>query len=319
MVSPINNFDETRPEFKGFNSFYIKTLLPFLETKERERITRVAKAKKTGAILGVLGLAVSVFAFTRAGIVGVILAAISIIAGFATPHIMLSKLKGETKQFLMENICGFLGWTFQTKDFENPELGIWQDNKLLPRYDRVSFEDQMQGASHGADFSFCEAKLETRHTDKDGKTEWRTTFAGIILHIDFHMKFLGRTVVLRDAGIFNRKKKAGMKRVGLVDPKFEKLFEAYGTDQVEARYLLTPTFMQRLVDLENMVGGKKIRFGFMDGKLYIALEAPNQFEAGSMFKPLIETERTEKILGEIGSILDIIDGVIKPLKKRNYT
>jgi len=40
-----------------------------------------------------------------------------------------------------------------------------------------------------------------------------------------------------------------MKRVGLVDPVFEKIFEAYGTDQVEARYLLTPTFMQRLVRL----------------------------------------------------------------------
>ncbi len=318
MISPINNFDETRPEFKGFNSFYINTLLPFLEVKERERVGRVSKAKKVGAAIGGLGLLFSTSAFTRIGVLEVILAVISIIAGFATPHIMLSKLKGETKQFLMGNICEFLGWTFQTKEFENPDLGIWQDNKLLPRFDRVSFEDQMQGNSHGADFSFCEAKLETKHTDSNGKTEWRTTFAGIILHIDFHMKFLGRTVVLRDAGIFNRKKKAGMKRVGLVDPKFEKLFEAYGTDQVEARYLLTPTFMQRLVDLETTVGGKKIRFGFMDGKLYIALEAPNQFEAGSMFKPLIDSARTEKILAEIGSILDIIDGVLKPLKKRKY-
>ena len=134
------------------------------------------------------------------------------------------------------------------------------------------------------------------------------------MQIDYPREFMGRTVVLRDAGIFNRKKKKGMKRVGLVDPVFEKIFEAYSTDQVESRYLLTPTFMQRLVDLETSVSGKKIRFGFLEGKLFIAIEAPNQFEAGSMFKPLTDTDRTEKILHEISAIFNVVDGILKPLE-----
>ena len=62
---------------------------------------------------------------------------------------------------------------------------------------------------------------------------------------------------------------------------FSKIFEAYGTDQVETRYLLTPTFMQRLVDLEQSVDGKKIRFAFTGGQLLIAVETENRYEAGS--------------------------------------
>jgi hypothetical protein len=133
--------------------------------------------------------------------------------------------------------------------------------------------------------------------------------------IDFDKSFLGKTVVLRDKGMFNRKAKGEMKRVGLVDPIFEKIFEAYGTDQVEARYLLTPDFMQRLVDLEESVDGRKIRFGFVDKQLLIAVETSNRYEAGSMLKPLAAATRMQTILDEIGAIYDVIDGVLKPLPR----
>ena len=106
-------------------------------------------------------------------------------------------------------------------------------------------------------------------------------------------------------------KKEAEEETGYKIDKVEKIFEAYGTDQVEARYLLTPTFMQRLVDLEKSVDGKNIRFGFIGGQLLIAIETENRYEPGSMFKPLIETARTQKILDEIGAIYDVIDGVIE--------
>ena len=105
-----------------------------------------------------------------------------------------------------------------------------------------------------------------------------------------------------------------MKRIGLVDPVFEKLFEAYGTDQVEGRVILNPAFMQRMVDLEKAVQGKKIRYGFDQDKLYIAVETPDQFEAGSMFKPLDAPDRTQKILDEIGAVYNVVDGILSPTK-----
>ena len=74
--------------------------------------------------------------------------------------------------------------------------------------------------------------------------------------------------------------------------------------------------MQRLVDLETKVDGKNIRFGFIGGLLLIVVETENKFEAGSMYKPLISPERTQKILNEFSAVLDVIDGVLKPEERR---
>ena len=60
--------------------------------------------------------------------------------------------------------------------------------------------------------------LERKHKDKDGKTHWSTAFRGVLLEIDSGREFLGRTIVLRDAGMFNSKRKGDLKRIGLVDP-----------------------------------------------------------------------------------------------------
>ncbi|HHL43769.1 MAG TPA: DUF3137 domain-containing protein [Hellea balneolensis] len=255
---------------------------------------------------------------TQNGIAGLVVGVILSALGFGIGYAQLMKLRAQTKSMLMNNICTFLGWQYTEKEFESPNMDIWRKNRLMPSYDRSSFEDQMTGTAHGTRFKFCEAHLERESRDSDGKRHWSTVFRGVLLEIEFPEKFLGKTVVLRDAGIFNRKKFSDMKRVGLVDPKFEKIFEAYGTDQVEARVLLTPTFMQRLVDLEQKFDGKKSRFGFIDRKLYIGIEAPNQFEAGSMMKPLTDSSRTQKILNELGSIMDVIDGVMKPLEQARF-
>ena len=49
----------------------------------------------------------------------------------------------------------------------------------------------------------------------------------------FPEEFFGETIVLRRGFLFNTKKIKTLKKVGLVSSKFEKTFNAYGTDQVE--------------------------------------------------------------------------------------
>ena len=41
-----------------------------------------------------------------------------------------------------------------------------------------------------------------------------------------------------------------------------------------------------------------------------ALEAPDQFEAGSIFKPLVDPGRFIDTLTEIGLVCDVIDGFL---------
>lgn len=73
--------------------------------------------------------------------------------------------------------------------------------------------------------------------------------------------FLATTLVRRDGSKFtlfgDTKTYAGQKleRIKMVDPRFEDTVDIYGTDQVEARYLVHPAYCERLLDLEREFAG----------------------------------------------------------------
>lgn len=316
----MDEFYESRPEFSGFNAYYRDTIFPDLIAKDMVRRQKVKEAYMWGG---------AVAALTAIGIVGLMIAGLGqfshfvgiggLIGAFVIGASRLGGVKSETKQILVGNICKFVGWTFRPDNFAPIPLEPFRLYGLLPKKsDRVSYEDMMEGVAHGAQFRLHEAHLEVENRSDKGP-RYRTQFRGVLIQMGFPRKFMGTTIVLRDKGIFNAKQKSGLKRVGLVDPVFEKAFEAYGDDQVEARYLLTPTFMQQLVDLEALFQGKKIRAIFSGGQLSIVFDAPNQFEAGSMFKPLTDPDRTHKILKEISMIFDIVDGVLGPQSSASST
>ncbi len=77
----------------------------------------------------------------------------------------------------------------------------------------------------------------------------------LLLRVDSAKNFTSETYVhpVREANMINEYKTEPGGRepemVHLEDPRFDGVFTVYSTDQVEARYLLTPTFMERLADL----------------------------------------------------------------------
>ncbi|MFN7165387.1 MAG: DUF3137 domain-containing protein, partial [Hyphomonas sp.] len=192
--------------------------------------------------------------------------------------------------------------------FRHKEVGV------VPGWDRSNFEDLVIGRRGEVDFELFEAHLEEKRTTTDSKgrtrTTWVTVFKGQCLRLDFHKTFYGRTLVTRDAGFFNRFGGGkGMQRAGLEDPRFEKIFEVYTTDQVESRYLLTPDLMQKLVDLEDVFRGGKLKAAFDGGEMLITVQGGNLFEPGSMFKPLDSADRVHELLKDFSAVFGIIDAV----------
>ena len=83
----------------------------------------------------------------------------------------------------------------------------------------------------------------------------------------------GLTIVARDWGILgNLAARTGLlvERVGLEDPTFERLFEAYGTDQVAARRVLTTTMLERMRDLDAAGTARGYTAAMCDGHLLLA-------------------------------------------------
>ena len=82
------------------------------------------------------------------------------------------------------------------EDAPTPAFPTLKAAGLLPHYDNRKFEDLIEGECAGARFSLVECKLtDERGNGKNKQTV--TVFEGILLHIAYPQKFLGRTLLAR--------------------------------------------------------------------------------------------------------------------------
>lgn len=181
-------------------------------------------------------------------------------------------------------------------------------SRLIPSYDTERRGDYVHGQHKGVELEFLETKLtKTTGTGKNKRTE--TVFKGIFVRLQAHKKFKGRTLVKKDYGFMNWANGSGsLQRVRLEDPVFEKQFEVFADDQVEARYLLTTSFMDRLLKLTELFKTNGLECSFYDNRLLIKIPtAKNYFETGSIFKPVTFRDDINTILEEMHSFFSIIE------------
>ena len=102
--------------------------------------------------------------------------------------------------------------------------------------------------------------------------------------------------------------KRKMQDVKLEDNIFEKRFNVYTQDQVEARYLLTPTFMERYKSLETAFGTKKIKCAFFEDQIMFAIPTKDDlFELGSLYTKQSSRKAVGKFYDELKSVQEMID------------
>ena len=316
----MTNFESIHTDFASFNALYADEIAPKLRDMERERQAKLKDFRRGLAIALALALPVAAGLYFWGGHPAIaVIGALAVVAiGAGVSYMPLGKLNSAAHDFLMETVVSALGMAYTEKAFAAPEFKTFRSLKLLPMYDRRSFEDLVTGTRHGTDFFVYEAHLETVTRDKDGDETWHTVFRGQLLKIGYPKKFYGKTVVARDVGWFNGMSKPGgdFSKVGMASPRFEKLFEAWSTDQVEARDLLDPVMLERFLELENLFAGKQPRAAFADGALYLAVETGDVLKKGSSLKSIASRERVASLLKEFAIIFDLIDVIVKPVEGR---
>ncbi|KCZ50412.1 DUF3137 domain-containing protein [Hyphomonas pacifica] len=312
----VNGLKDLPEEFRDFPRIYQEEIRPALLAREGDRQDAVSKARKAryvGIAVAVLGVVIGLAVIRQPFV-----AFISVIVGVGYLYWGgrdVRKVGREAKDLIVLPVAQHLGLNFIAVPGAVDTIYKHHDVGIVPSWDRASYEDHLTGQRHGVDFELFEAHLEERRTSTDSKgrtkTTWVTVFQGQCLRFDFPKKFYGRTLVTRDAGIFNRFGGGnGLRRASLEDPRFEKIFEVYTTDQVESRFLLTPDLMQKLVDLEEAFHGGRLKCAFNEGQMYITLEGGNLFEPGSMFKPFDSVDRVKELLNDFAAMFQIIDAVL---------
>lgn len=220
------------------------------------------------------------------------------------------KMVDELKQEMNGALAKALQIDYSVAAFSGQEFEHACEYDLLPGYDDRYLQDQWHGQIDGTDFLLYEAKLtETRGSGKNRRTV--TVFEGVLLRFQFARAFLGTTLLKRDGfkfTLFGDSKSFGgqeLERIKMVDPRFEDAFDVYGTDQVEARYLVHPAYCERLLDLEKEFDGEKLAALFLGGDLIVTLRTGNIFESATL-DPSQDRELLGQTIGQFASIVRLV-------------
>lgn len=191
------------------------------------------------------------------------------------------------------------------------DVGRLKHHRILPEFSRAAMDDEIAGTHRGLPVSIVEARLECGSGDNK-----RVVFDGVLVDLTLPRRLTATTAVMPDAGLVGNLRTAwrsnGLQRVSLEDPQFEKRYEVYGTDQVEARALLTPAFMERFMALGNRAGLAAPGALAEGNRLIVALPKSHPVD---LFEPppywKASGARTLAALSDdIGAVLRMADAVV---------
>ncbi len=292
-------------------------LADWLEQKAAERAQTRRKIQKinfiTVGLAAIVALAVWV---TDMNTAAYFVSALVVSGGLGWSERLQRGMINSLKQAMNGTLARALGIAYNLVPESGPEFELAQDYELLPSHDDSYFQDEWRGNVGGTEFLLFELTLtETSGSGRSRKTV--TVFRGMILRMRFARPFLGTTLVKRNGikfSLFGESKSYGgqtLERVKMVDPRFEQAFDVYGTDQVEGRYLVHPSYCERLLELESQFSGEKLCALFYKGDLLVTIETGDLFESATL-----DPEKDRQLLGQTIDQFASITRLIQTLNER---
>jgi len=195
----------------------------------------------------------------------------------------------------------------------------FRHSKLFLNPDRLHGNDFVSGQIDGINIEFSDLHAEKRHKDSRGREYWESIFQGLFIVSEFNKSFHGETIILPDTaqklfgdligGWLQSNNTTRNELVKMDNPDFEKEFVVYSTDQIEARYILTPSLMQKLLNYKRKTK-HPLYISFIGGKIYMAIEYNDDMFEASVFHSLLEY----KIAMQYVATLHLAVGIVEELK-----
>lgn len=299
-----------------FNEFYHSQLNELLLPFEEER-KRLATSGYTG--YGFLGLAALFFIIGQINTSGgfFIAAFISLIPAIVMLVIFYNKRKNYVagfKENIVHSIIKFIDPALQYDPYGHVNENDYRRSGLyLTNPDRFNGDDYVEGTRGKT--CFCFSELHTEYEVKSEKSSsWHTIFKGLFFIGDFNKHFHGRTYVYSEANpqlnFFNKMLSSfasNLEKIKLESSAFEDKFIVYSNDQVEARYILTPSFMERLIKLQELMG-PETSYSFVDSNVYVAVPISDK-----LFEPSVFSANNYEKLGDYYNTVHIVFDIIDEL------
>lgn len=184
-------------------------------------------------------------------------------------------------------------------------------SKIIPSHDSYDADDYFIGEYKGVKIEISEMTLERE--SGSGKNAHKTTvFKGLAILIAMpRQKFHGHTVLMQEVGRFGKwfqKQSTGLKHADLVDPQFEKVFDVFTNDQVEARYLVDPVMIENLKTMRDIYNAESFSAAYYNNQILVMLPSDhNYFEPANIGVPATDPQTIVSMKEELGLVLNLVD------------
>lgn len=302
--------------YENFKAFYDTKLLPDLKILDKERKQVDKRVLLIGAIALVLIIVIGRFRGSATGYFQILIGVLAFIA-----ISMVSKnYRSNFKKKIVKKITAFVDENLVYSPEGYVPRDEFTNSAIFQKYCNLyNGEDHFKGKLGKTAIEFSE--VTGKHVTSSGtgskrKEHQSLIFKGIFFVADFNKNFNGHTVVLPDTaermlGKLGQSLQSMSSRgelVKLEDPEFEKEFCVYSSDQVEARYILSPSLMKRIVDFKRK-WNTRVYLSFRYSKVYIAINMKKNLFETRLFKSIVDYSFIEENI----RFLILLTGIVEDL------
>lgn len=191
---------------------------------------------------------------------------------------------------------------------EGIEQKIIKETKLFANYDIFKAKNLIEGNVGSLNVEVSDLYLAREEDEyRDGKHYYKEVlvFKGFLLLSEISKNLSSTTYVLPDSIIkLFKGLPSSLSRVFLEDPLFEKNFDVYSDNQIEARYLLTTSFMDRLLQLNEL---RRVTCCFIGNKMYLAVWQEQDLLPEISLSQNISSEMILQIFKDFQIIFEILE------------
>jgi hypothetical protein len=254
----------------------------------------------------------------RDGFAGVVFSALCLIGvGAMAGYFAAAHARSDAyARLYFRRVLPLLAARFGDLSFRSPaqlDLRTLIAEKLFDEFDTAVSDIEFFGTRRGLPISIVSLKL----TSGSGK-EKRSCFEGLLVEVALPRSLHATTAVIAHTGAFGQFRdwlsKSDRRRVELEDPRFAASYDAWGTDQIAARALLTPAFIERLLALSgpgSNIDGRPLVLA-RDNRLTLAIPRAGRdhFIAPGIREPAAGRASLTALNDHIAAVLAVADTVI---------
>ena len=268
---------------------------------ERQKILRSLFRLKLVCFVLAAGVGWLFYYFSRDAILGAVAFLVCAVgAYYFFESIFTDSFTFKFKRKVIRSIVESCGLTYHPGGFvENDYLYMIYDFDI----DKYSGNDLIFGQIEGVRVKFSDVEAISIKEDLQGNKTHRVLFAGLLFVADFPKRLKAVTQICSGTDDF---KDYGGKRARMDDAEFERYFRVYATDQIEARYALTPSLMESL-KLLKIRFHRPINIVLTGDKICMAIRTGRDNFEPDLRRPLVGKGANRFYKDEIGGFLRIVE------------